>query len=507
MKKGFDHQKYIEMQSKYIIERVNQYDKLYIEFGGKLMADLHAMRVLPGFDPDAKIKLLHRLSDELEVVICIYSGDIERNKIRGDFGITYEMDVFRMIDVLRRHNLCVNSVVVTRYEDKLSTNVFIQKLINRGIRVYKHTATKGYPTDIDTIVSEEGYGQNDFIETSKSIVVVTGPGPSSGKLATCLSQMYHESKRGKAAGYAKFETFPVWNLPLKHPVNIAYEAATADLKDVNMIDSFHLDAYGEKAINYNRDIEVFPVLKRIIEKITGKKSNYLSPTDMGVNKVKVGIVDDEAVQEAARQEIIRRYFAILCDYKKGIADEETVQRIKLLMDELDLTENNRLVVTPARQKSKILSDKAKCDDGQCDETVSVTAIELPDGKILTGKSTSLMSAPAAAILNAIKHLANLPDAMHLLSPLVLKPILDLKREILAQAEPSLNLEEVIFALSICGATNPAAHYSIEKLSILRDCQVHSTTLLQPSDEKMFRKLGIQYTCDPNFPSTQLFYNN
>ncbi|NCD08042.1 MAG: DUF1846 domain-containing protein [Negativicutes bacterium] len=507
MKTGFDHKKYIEMQSKYIIERVDQYDKLYIEFGGKLMADLHAMRVLPGFDPDAKIKLLHHLSDKLEVVICIYSGDIERNKIRSDFGITYEMDVFRMIDVLRRHELCVNSVVVTRYEDKLSTNVFIQKLVNRGIRVYKHTATKGYPTDIDTIVSEEGYGQNDFIETTKSIVVVTGPGPSSGKLATCLSQMYHESKRGKEVGYAKFETFPVWNLPLKHPVNIAYEAATADLKDINMIDSFHLDAYGEKAVNYNRDIEVFPVLKRIIEKITGKKSNYLSPTDMGVNQVKIGIADDETVQEAARQEIIRRYFATLCDYKKGLADYETVERVKLLLNELDLNENDRVVVGPARNKAKLLTEKNKLGDKNCEEIVSVTAIELSDGEILTGKSSSFMSAPAAAILNAIKYLANLPDSMHLLSPLVLKPILDLKKEVLAQSDPSLNLEEVIFALSICGATNPAAHCSIEKLAKLRNCQVHSTTLLQPSDEKMLRKLGVQYTCDPNFPSAQLFYNN
>lgn len=505
MKNGFDHQKYIEMQSKHILERVNQYDKLYIEFGGKLMADLHAMRVLPGFDSDAKLKLLHTLSDKLEIVICIYSGDIERNKIRGDFGITYELEVFRMIDVLRKHELSVNSVVVTRYEDRLSTNIFIQKLVNRGIRVYRHSATKGYPTDIDTIVSEEGYGQNDFIETEKSIVVVTGPGPSSGKLATCLSQMYHEAKRGKSAGYAKFETFPVWNLPLKHPVNVAYEAATADLRDINSIDSFHLDAYGEKAINYNRDIEVFPILKRIIEKITGKKSNYLSPTDMGVNKVKDGIIDDDIVQEASRQEIIRRYFSILCDYKKGIADEETFHRIKLLMDELDLSENDRQVVAPAREKAVLLTETMQAEGGQCGESVSVTAIQLADGKIFTGKSTSLLSAPAAAVLNVVKYMANLPDSMHLLSPLVLKPILDLKQEILAQADTSLNLEEVILALSICGATNPAANCSIEALSKLRQCQAHSTTILQPGDEKIFRKLGLQYTCDPIFSSSQLFY--
>lgn len=507
MKIGFDHKKYIAKQSRFILERVNQYDKLYLEFGGKLMADLHAKRVLPGFDPEAKIKLLHQLSDQLEVIICIYSGDIERNKIRGDFGITYERDVFRIIDDLRRNKLSVNSVVITRYEDKFSTNNFIQNLSNRGILVYKHSATKGYPTDVDTIVSEEGYGKNSYIETTKSIIVVTAPGPCSGKLATCLSQMYHEAKRGVNVGYSKFETFPVWNMPLKHPVNIAYEAATADLKDINMIDSFHLDAYGEVAVNYNRDIEVFPVLKRIIEKITGKKSHYQSPTDMGVNQVKFGIIDDEVVQAASRQEIIRRYFFIACDYKKGIADYETFERIKLLMDELSLNDNDRNVVAPARAKAKLLAEKLQAENPDSKETVSAMAIELSDGKILTGKSSELMSAPAAAILNAVKYLANVPDSIHLLSPLTLEPILNLKRNILAHSDQALNLEEVIIALSISGATNPVAHCAMEEISNLRNCQAHSTTMLEPSDDKFFKKLGIEFTCDPNFPSAKLYSNS
>ena len=329
MKIGFDHNKYLEEQSKYILERVNNFDKLYLEFGGKLLYDLHAKRVLPGFDENAKIKLLHKLKENVEVVICVYAGDIERNKIRGDFGITYDMDVFRLIDDLRSYELEVNSVVITRFDDQPATTVFINKLERRGIKVYKHRATKGYPTDVDTIVSEEGYGRNPYIETKKPIVVVTAPGPGSGKLATCLSQLYHEDRRGKVAGYSKFETFPVWNVPLKHPLNIAYEAATVDLKDVNMIDPFHLEAYGQTAVNYNRDIEAFPVLKRIIEKITGKESIYKSPTDMGVNRVGFGIVDDEVVKEASNQEIIRRCLKSACEYKKGIL-------IKILIKEQNL---------------------------------------------------------------------------------------------------------------------------------------------------------------------------
>ena len=327
MKIGFDHVKYLEEQSKYILERVNNYDKLYLEFGGKLLFDLHAKRVLPGFDENAKIKLLHKLRDKAEIIICVYAGDIERNKIRGDFGITYDIDVLRLIDDLRSYDLDVNSVVITRYSGQPAASIFINKLERRGIKVYKHSKTKGYPTDVDTIVSDEGYGKNPYIETTKPIVVVTAPGPGSGKLATCLSQLYHEYKNGKVAGYSKFETFPVWNVPLKHPLNIAYEAATADLKDVNMIDSFHFDYYNKVAINYNRDIESFPVLKRIIEKISGEESEYKSPTDMGVNRVGFGIIDDEVVKEASKAEIIRRYFKTACEYKKGDVDKETFERV------------------------------------------------------------------------------------------------------------------------------------------------------------------------------------
>ena len=352
MKIGFDHNKYLEEQSKFIEERVNNYDKLYLEFGGKLMFDLHAKRVLPGFDENAKIKVLSKLKDKVEVIICVYAGDIERNKIRGDFGITYDMEVFRLIDDLRAHELQVNSVVITRYEERPSTALFITKLERRGIKVYKHMATKGYPTDIDAIVSDDGYGKNPYIETERPIVVVTAPGPGSGKLATCLGQLYHEYKRGKSAGYSKFETFPVWNLPLKHPLNIAYEAATIDLADVNMIDPFHLETYGETTINYNRDIEAFLLLKRIIEKITGKESVYKSPTDMGVNRVGFGIIDDEVVQEASKQEIIRRYFNAGCEYKKGYIDYPTFQRAELIMRNLNLTEENRKCVAAARQKAE-----------------------------------------------------------------------------------------------------------------------------------------------------------
>ena len=344
MKIGFDPKKYLEEQSKFILERVNDYDKLYLEFGGKLLFDMHAKRVLPGFDENAKIKLLQKLKDKLEVIICVYAGDIERNKIRGDFGITYDLDVLRLIDDLRSYGLDVNSVVITRYEDQPSANIFMNKLERRNIKVYTHRATKGYPTDVDTIVSDEGYGKNPYIETTKPIVVVTAPGPGSGKLATCLSQLYHENKNGKIAGYSKFETFPVWNVPLKHPLNIAYEAATVDLKDINMIDSFHVDAYNQIAVNYNRDIETFPVLKRIIERITKKESVFKSPTDMGVNRVGYGIVDDEVVQEASKQEIIRRYFKVACEYKKGYADTDSLERIKLIMEELSLKPEDRKVV-------------------------------------------------------------------------------------------------------------------------------------------------------------------
>ena len=455
---------------------------------------------MPGFDENAKIKLLHKLKENVEVVICVYAGDIERNKIRGDFGITYDMDVLRLIDDLRSYDLEVNSVVITRYDDQPSTTVFINKLERRGIKVYKHRATKGYPTDVDTIVSEEGYGKNPYIETSKPIVVVTAPGPGSGKLATCLSQLYHENKRGNVAGYSKFETFPVWNVPLKHPLNIAYEAATVDLKDVNMIDYFHLEAYGETAVNYNRDLETFPVLKRIIEKITGKESVYKSPTDMGVNRVGFGIVDDEVVKEASKQEIIRRYFKTGCEYRKGYVNKDTFEHAKLIMDQVNLKEEDRKVVLPARERAARLKEE---NSSIC----TAVAIELNDGTILTGKGSELLDASAAALLNSIKYLANIADDMHLISPVILEPILDLKTKTLTNQKVSLNCEEVLIALSISAATNPIAQVAMEKLAMLKNCQVHSTTILPTSDEQTLRKLGIDVTCDAEYASESLFYNN
>lgn len=499
---GFDHKKYLEEQSKYILERVNNYDKLYLEFGGKLLFDLHAKRVLPGFDENAKIKLLHKLREKVEVVICVYAGDIERNKIRGDFGITYDMDVLRLIDDLRAYDLDVNSVVITRYDGQPATTVFMNKLQRRGIKVYTHRATEGYPTDVDKIVSDEGYGKNPYIETTKPIVVVTAPGPGSGKLATCLSQLYHEYKRGNVAGYSKFETFPVWNVPLKHPLNIAYEAATVDLKDVNMIDSFHVDAYNEITVNYNRDIETFPVLKRIIEKITGEESVYKSPTDMGVNRVGFGIIDDEIIKEASKQEIIRRYFKTGCEYKKGYVDKETFQRAKLIMEELNLKQEDRKVVIPARERSAKLKEVSNKND-----ICPAVAMELNDGTILTGRSSDVLDATAAVVLNAVKYFANIPDEMHLLSPVILEPIINLKSKTLGSKNTALNCEEVLIALSICAATNPMAQVAMEKLVMLKGCQAHSTTILSANDEQTFRKLGIDVTCDPEYPSESLYYNN
>lgn len=501
MKVGFDHNQYLEEQSRYILERVNHYDKLYLEFGGKLLQDMHAKRVLPGFDENAKIKLLHKLKEKVEVVICVYAGDIERNKIRGDFGITYDMDVLRLIDDLRAYELEVNSVVITRFNDQPATTVFINKLEQRGIKVYKHRLTKGYPTDVDTIVSDEGYGKNPYIETTKPIVVVTAPGPGSGKLATCLSQLYHENKRGNAVGYSKFETFPVWNVPLKHPLNIAYEAATADLKDINMLDSFHMDAYNTVAVNYNRDLETFPILKRIIEKITGEASIYKSPTDMGVNRVGFGIIDDEVVKEASKQEIIRRYFHTACDRKKGHADEATVERVQLIMEELGLKETDRKTVLPAREVAGMMKKEAKEN-----QICSAVAIELHDGTIITGKSSELMDAPCAALLNAVKHIAHLSDDLYLLSPAILEPIIALKTKTLGSKSPSLDCEEILIALTISTTTNPMAQVAIEKLQQLKGCQAHSTTILGRNNENTFRKLGIELTCDPEYPTANLYYN-
>ena len=477
---GFDAEKYIELQSKHIVERIREGngERLYLEFGGKLVHDKHAMRVLPGFDENAKIKLLQKLSDQVEVIICVYAGDIATNKTRQDFGITYDLEVMRLIDMFRKYGLAINSVVVTRYEENPAVDIFINKLERRGIKTYRHKFTKGYPTDVETIVSPEGYGANPYIETTKPLCVVTGPGGGSGKLATCLSQLYHENIRGRKARYAKFETFPVWNIPLKHPVNVAYEAATADLKDVNMIDSFHLEEYGVKTVNYNRDIEVFPVVKRIIEKITGGECEYKSPTDMGVNMVGYGIVDDEVCKEAAKQEIIRRVLIAQCDYKKGKIDESSEERVRLLMEEVGAHISDRKVVEKAREYAEY---KRELDTSF--ENVVVVAIELPNGKIITGRNSERMAAAPAAILNAVKNLAGMADPVHLIAPHVLKGIQDLKKDILKQEKTSLNVEEVLNALTVSASTNPSAELAVEKLKLLRGCKAHCTAILNDKDEE------------------------
>lgn len=500
MKIGFDSQKYIEEQSKYILERVDNYDKLYLEFGGKLIGDKHAKRVLPGFDEDAKIKLLQKLKEQIEILICVYAGDIERNKIRGDFGITYDMDVLRLIDDLRCYGLEVGSVVITRYSGQPATTVFIKKLKRRNIKVYTHKAIKGYPVDVDTIVSDDGYGSNPYIPTSKPIVVVTAPGPGSGKLATCLNQLYHEHKLGHSAGYSKFETFPVWNVPLKHPLNIAYEAATVDLKDVNMMDYFHFEKYNQVAVNYNRDLEMFPVVKRMIEKITGKESVYQSPTDMGVNRVGFGITDDEVIRAASKQEIIRRYFATACDFKKGLADEEVLNRMKVIMEEVGLKEEDRKAVLPAREYA--LKLKNGSDDN---DNLAVMALELPDGTIITGRNSHVMGCCSAAILNSIKYLANISDSIYLLSPLILDTIRNMKIKILNSKTVSLNANEILIALSICAVTNPTAQMAYDKLPELKGVQAHSTVMLNKNDEQALRKLGMDITSDPTYPSENLYY--
>lgn len=503
MKIGFDAEKYIEEQSKYILERINCGDdgRLYLEFGGKLVHDKHAKRVLPGFDENAKIKLLQRMKDKTEIIICIYAGDITTNKTRQDFGITYDLEVLRLIDTFRKYDLSINSVVITRYEDQPAVNMFINKLNRRGIQTYKHHFTKGYPTDVDTIVSEEGYGANPYIKVDRPLVVVTGPGGGSGKLATCLSQLYHDNKQGKKVRYAKFETFPIWNLPLKHPVNIAYEAATADLRDVNMIDSFHLEAYGTMAVNYNRDLEVFPVVKRIIEKITGEESEYQSPTDMGVNRVGFSITDDEAVKEAACQEIIRRYLIAQCDYKKGKIEEDAVLRSKLLMDDLKLKVEDRKVVQPAREYAEF-----KRNLNSRYENVVVMAIQLHDGTVVTGRSSRRMVAAAAAVLNAIKYLCGLADGIYLISPNVLQTIQHLKTNILLNDKSSLNCEEILSALAISATTNPTAQLAVEKLLLLNGCKAHCTAILSDRDAQTLRDLGIDVTSDPEYLTTNLYFN-
>ncbi|MDD2484776.1 MAG: DUF1846 domain-containing protein [Eubacteriales bacterium] len=500
---GFDSAKYIEEQSKYIMERINcsKCERLYLEFGGKLVHDKHAMRVLPGFDENAKIKVLSKLKDQAEIIICIFAGDITTNKTRADFGITYDLEVLRLIDTFRKYELPINSVVITRYQDHPAVNVFINKLNRRGIKTYKHYFTKGYPTDVETIVSSEGYGVNPYIEVTKPLVIVNGPGPGSGKLATCLSQLYHENLRGRKIRYAKYETFPIWNLPLKHPVNLAYEAATVDLRDVNMIDSFYLESRGESAVNYNRDMEVFPVVRRIIEKITGEQSEYLSPTDMGVNRVGFSIIDDGICREAACQEIIRRYLISLCDYKKGLINEDAVDKSKLLMDELSLKVEDRKVVKPARE---YLEYKRSLDSKY--ENVVVMALALPDGTFVTGRSSRRMVASAAAVLNAIKALSGQSDELHLISPAVLQTIQKLKTDILGHEKTSLNCEEILSALTISAATNPSAQAAVETLLKLKGCKAHCTAILSDRDEQTLKDLGIEATSDPEFQTNNLYFN-
>ena len=498
---GFDNEKYLAEQTEAILERVTRFDnKLYLEFGGKLLFDYHASRVLPGFDPNVKMRLLQKIRDKSEVVLCIYAGDIERKKVRADFGITYDSDALKLIDDLREWGVEVIGVVITRYENQPSATVFKKKLERRNVRVYTHPFTKGYPTDVDTIVSDEGYGANEYIHTTKPIIVVTGPGPNSGKLATCLSQIYHEHRRGNHAGYAKFETFPIWNLPLKHPVNIAYEAATADIRDFNLIDSFHLEAYNEKTVNYNRDVEAFPVLRRIIEKITREHSFYKSPTDMGVNRAGFGIIDDEAVRKAAIQEIIRRYFRYACEYAIGFVDKETVQRVELLLEDLEATPKDRIVVQPARQAAIDAEKNGKGNEG----IYCGAAIELGNGTIVTGKNSPLMHAASALVLNTVKHLANIPDTMHLLPPNIMESISHFKKDVLKGKMVSLDLEETLIALSISATMNPAAQMAVEKLKELSGCEVHMTHMPTPGDEAGLRKLGVNLTSDPDFATKYLF---
>lgn len=498
---GFDNERYLSEQSASIIERAEKFgNKLYLEFGGKLVFDYHAARILPGFDSNVKMRLLQKLKERSEVVICLFAGDIERRKVRADFGITYDADTLKLIDDLRAWGIEIHSVVVTRFDDQAVVKQFITSLQRREIRVYTHRATKGYPTDVDLIVSDKGYGANEYIETEKPIVVVAAPGPGSGKLGTCLSQLYHEHKRGVHAGYAKFETFPIWNLPLKHPVNIAYEAATADLGDFNQVDPFHLKAYGKTSINYNRDVEIFPVVKRILERIMGAESVYQSPTDMGVNRAGFAISNDEAVRDAATQEVIRRYFRYNCEYVMGLTNKETVQRVELLMKELNVKPTDRKVVEPARGAALEAEKKKKGNEG----IFCGAAVELKDGSIITGENSPLMHAASSLVLNAVKKLAGIPDKIHLISPHVIESIGNLKTEILKTNKLSLDLQETLIALSVSSTANPSAQMAVEKLKELNGCEVHTTHIPTPGDEAGLRKLGVNLTSDPNFSSKSLF---
>ena len=498
---AFDNEKYIKEQTSEILERAKQFnDKLYLEFGGKLLYDFHAARVLPGYDPNIKMRLLHELKDRADILLCIYAGDIERKKMRADFGITYDSEALKLIDDLRGWGINVLGVVITRYDGQPASKLFKNKLERRDINVYTHRFTKGYPTDVDLIVSDEGYGANDFIKTEKPLVIVTGPGPGSGKLATCLSQVYHEYKRGVKVGYAKFETFPIWNLPLKHPVNIAYEAATADIKDFNMIDQFHLEAYNKKAVNYNRDVEVFPVLRRILKKISGGESPYQSPTDMGVNRASSAITNDALTREASKQEVIRRYFRYRCEYVMGLTDGETVQRVELLIKDFNIDMDYRRVIEPAHLAGLEARERDKGNEG----IYCGAAIELKDGTIVCGSNSHNLHAASSLILHAIKHLAGIPEKIKLLPPNIMESVRSLKTEVLNEKSLSLDLLEALIALSISATSNPAAQLAMEKLTELEGCEVHMTHIPTPGDEAGLRRLGVNLTSDPNFSSKDLF---
>ncbi|MCI6997493.1 MAG: DUF1846 domain-containing protein [Eubacterium sp.] len=493
MKIGFDNQKYLSMQSEHIRERINQFDnKLYLEFGGKLFDDYHASRVLPGFAPDSKLQMLMQLSDQAEIVIVISAGDIEKNKIRGDLGITYDTDVLRLMEAFSGMGLYVGSVAITQYSGQNRADQFKKKLEKMGVPVYLLYSIDGYPNNIPLIVSDEGYGKNDYIKTTRPLVVITAPGPGSGKMATCLSQLYHEQKRGIRAGYAKFETFPIWNIPLKHPVNLAYEAATADLNDVNMIDPFHLEAYGETTVNYNRDVEIFPVLEAMFERIFGE-CPYKSPTDMGVNMAGNCIIDDEVCCEASRQEIIRRYYEAKAGLTDGTRKEEEAYKLELLMKQAHVSPTDRRVVTPALQKAEETGAPA-------------AAMELPDGKIVCGKTSDLLGASAALLLNALKELAGIDHEIHVISPASIEPIQTLKTAYLGSKNPRLHTDEVLIALSSSAASSKEAKLALSQLPKLKGCQVHTSVMLSQVDVQTFKRLGIQLTSEPKYEHKAIVYH-
>jgi uncharacterized protein (UPF0371 family) len=501
---GFDNEKYLKEQTAAILDRVKKSDnKLYLEFGGKLLFDYHAARVLPGYDPNVKIRLLQKLKDKIEIVLCIFAGDIEKGRVRGDFGITYDASTLKLIDDLRKWGIDIVAVVITRFNNQSSAVMFKNKLERRGVKVYLSYPIEGYPANLDLAVSDAGFGRNEYVETTKPIVVVTAPGPNSGKLSTCLSQMYHEHKRGKNAGYAKFETFPIWNLPLKHPVNVAYEAATADIQDFNLVDPFHLNVYGKTAVNYNRDVECFPIVKLILSKIAGQKDKqplYNSPTDTGVNRAGFGIVDDAAVQGAAKQELIRRYFRYNMEYVLGIEKKETADRVVMLMEELGVKVTDRPVVAEARAAADEAEKSGKGNNGM----FCGSALQLPDGTIIKGKNSKLMHSAASLILNAVKVLARIPDEILILSPHIISQIAKLKEKILNCESESLDLEETLIALSISATTNHTAELAMKKLVDLRGCEVHMTHIPTPGDDVGLKRLGVNQTTDGKFSSRNLF---